>query len=577
MTMKNLIVWLLLAAIEIPGTGPGMTEMEDWAEDWRAAAGVIAGVTEAEGMDETLLERFDALRAHPLPINLASRSRLLSCGLFSAYQVASLLDYRARSGDILSGTELSLVDGFDATTAAALCCFVSFRSASLPGVADTLKGRVRQTLEFRSKGPSLKYRMSFGERAEAGIAIRDGPLGAVLGSGTPASNAPVFYGVYYGKIRLGKVVAGNFNVRFGQGLAIWTGFVIDDMLSPSAIFRRAGGISPSWSYTGEGTRRGLGADVLFGRLDISAFVAAEGLGVNAGWSWRSGRAGMTAVWPEFGRTPRLSADIRWNPRGIQFFGEIASEPFQGHFAAVGGLVAPVGEHVKTAFRLTAVPSGYSHKKNGEYGVRAVFSFQAGRYVPLRGKTGFGSSEIRHRGALAASFEALPVPGGETGRMMEKCRMLWQYRIGPSVKFEARFQQRWRNYGNERLRFEVRSDLGWSDGHWTAAARIHGAWCGGGGILSFAEGGYAGRPFSFSVRGTYFRTKDWASRIYAYEDDAPGNFNVPAYYGGGGALNIVAGARKDWTRCTLRTWARLYIKWKSGGMTPALSLQIALTV
>ena len=621
--MENLIVLMLVMAVaEIPGTSPGMTETPSpgmtempspgmtekhevnqkdalvdrlngeqdraWGrlrdesrdglrDDWREAAGVIAGVTEAEEMDETLLERFEALRVHPLPVNLASRSRLLSCGLFSAYQVASLLDYRARSGDILSGTELSLVDGFDAQTAAALSYFVSFWSESPPGVADTLRGRVRESLEFRSKGPSLKYRMSFGERAEDGIAIRAGPLATVLGAGNPASNDPVFYGVYYGKGHLGKVVAGNFNVRFGQGLAVWTGFVIDDMLSPSAVVRRAGGLSPSWSYTGEGTWRGIGADALLGHVDVSLFAAVEGLGANAGWSWRSGRAGLTAVWPEFGKAPRLSADIRWNPRGIQFFGEIASEPVQGHFAAVGGLLAPIGDHCKTALRLTAIPSAYSHKKNGEYGIRVILSFQAGGYVPLKGRTGFGSSEIRHKGALAVDVEALPVPGGETGRIMEKCKALWQWRISPSLKLETRFQQRWRNYSSERLRFEARTDLGWSDGSWTAAARIHGAWCDGGGILTYAEGGYAGGPLTFTIRGTYFHTRGWASRIYAYERDAPGNFSVPAYYGSGGALTLVAGSRKDWRRCTLKSWARLYIKWKSGGMTPALSLQIALTV
>ncbi len=554
--MKNLIVIGLLMA-GIPAAGQG-------DDGWREAAARVAGVTDVEEMDASLLERFVALRAHPLPVNLASRSRLLSSGLFSAYQVASLLDYRARSGDILSGTELSLVDGFDAPAAAALGYFVSFWSESLPGVADTLRARVRQSLEIRTRGPSFKYRMTFGERAGAGIAVRD-------------LSAPVFYGVYYGRGRLGKVVAGSFNVRFGQGLALWSGFVIDDMLSPSALARRAGGISPSWSYTGDGTWRGIGADALFGRLDVSLFAAAEGLGANAGWSWRSGRAGLTAVWPGYGRFPRLSMDVRWNPRGVQLFGEVASEPVQGHFAAVGGLIAPIGEHLRAGVRLTAVPSAYSHKKNGEYGAVATLSFQAGRYVTLKGRSGFGASEIRHRGALSASFSALPVPGGEAGRMMEKVKFLWQWRVSPSVRLEARFQQRWRNYSNERLRFELRTDAGWSDGTWTAAARLHGAWCDGGGILSYAELARNGRLFSALVRGTFFYTDGWASRIYAYERDAPGNFNVPAYYGHGGALNLVAGTRVDWRHCTFRTWTRLYIIWKGGGMTPALSIQIALTV
>ena len=406
--------------------------------------------------------------------------------------------------------------------------------------------------------------MNFGERAGAGIAWREG--------------LPVFYGVYYGKGHLGKVVAGRFNVRFGQGLALWTGFVIDDLLTPASFVKRAGGVSPSWSSSGTDTWMGVAADASFGRWDLTGFAAVEGMGFNGGWSWRGGRVGLTALWPDYGRAPRLSADIRYNPRGIQFFGEVATEPVQGHFAAVGGLVTPMGEHWKGALRLTALPSSYSHKKNGEYAVETAVSFKAGKYVPLRGKTGFGSSEIRCQGAFAGSFSMLPIPGGETSRRMGKLKADLRWRVSPSVGAALRFSQRWRNYSNERSRTECRLDASWSDAVWSSAARLHGSWCDGGGLLAYLEAGRTGEMFSVSLRGTIFCTKGWASRIYAYERDAPGNFSVPAYYGRGWALTLLFGTRRCWRSCVLRTWARLYVvQKKSGPSGPGLNLQLSLTI
>ena len=71
---------------------------------------VLTGASSPEELGESEIERFQHYAEHPLRINQLSHSRLLSSGLFSAYQVASLEDYRSRSGDILGVTDLGLVD-----------------------------------------------------------------------------------------------------------------------------------------------------------------------------------------------------------------------------------------------------------------------------------------------------------------------------------------------------------------------------------------------------------------------------------------------------------------------------------
>ena len=68
-----------------------------------------------------------------------------------------------------------------------------------------------------------------------------------------------------------------------------------------------------------------------------------------------------------------------------------------------------------------------------------------------------------------------------------------------------------------------------------------------GWLWYAETGYMkeiGKDCSVSVymRGEFYRIENWDDRIYVYERDAPGTFNVPAYYGKGNNLSLVAAVK-----------------------------------
>ena len=70
----------------------------------------LTGHADPEELDEYEVDRLVQYIAHPLKLNVASSSRLRSSGLLSPYQVASLIDYRTRHGDVLSYYELSSVD-----------------------------------------------------------------------------------------------------------------------------------------------------------------------------------------------------------------------------------------------------------------------------------------------------------------------------------------------------------------------------------------------------------------------------------------------------------------------------------
>ena len=60
-----------------------------------------------------------------------------------------------------------------------------------------------------------------------------------------------------------------------------------------------------------------------------------------------------------------------------------------------------------------------------------------------------------------------------------------------------------------------------------------------------EIGYKHPLWYLYLRQGAFMVDDWDDRIYVYERDAPGNFNVPALYGRG-------------------FWTSMYLSWKFAG-------------
>ena len=91
-----------------------------------------------EGEIEGLLEYFENLLEVPLDINRAGAEQLEELLLLSDFQIASLLEYRSSSGNVLSAAELQLINGFDKSTVDLIRPFVRFGSGA--GLPDAGKG-----------------------------------------------------------------------------------------------------------------------------------------------------------------------------------------------------------------------------------------------------------------------------------------------------------------------------------------------------------------------------------------------------------------------------------------------------
>ena len=503
------------------------------AQDWVDAAAALSGCSSAEEMEQNALDHFEYLHLHRVRIN---GGRLAS--LLTPYQIATVQDYRRRCGDILSPAELALVDGFSTEKVRILEPFLSFESSRRPGeaVKDTMRLGVKAIARAELKCIAGKTLVDGGDAVQAGYARRyyfDGRSG---GSFFASCSYPG-----------GRFLAGNYNLRYGEGLLFWSGLSMDQMSTVDGFSRRGGGLSPSWSLSGEGTYRGFAGEYAHGLWNSMAFISETGYGGRISALSRTGSYGLNLLASQ--GSLASSVDIKQRLRGADLFGEFAiggqfvSAPRQGAsvtphptIAAIAGTRIPLSESLTGAMSLAALPSAWTGRKYGEYSAAAGLKYSGGGYVPIAGKTGFGSSEKRHCVDAVAQLRLLPIPQKDPRRREFKLTASWGFRPDSLLRLDTRAIVRLRSY--EPARAELRSDIGLSDGVLAAKLRLHGAWCEGPGFLSYGELGYAPGAFKIWLRGTVYSTSSWASRIYVYERDIPGGFSVPACYGSGRSISLL---------------------------------------
>ena len=468
---------------------------------------LLTGASCIEELSEDEIIHYQNLASHPVDLNRAGRSRLLATGLLSPFQVASLLDYRGRTGEVLSWTELSLVDGYSPAIAEALRVFavLGVGEGRAPGQADdvrfsgsvTLRGGVRD-------GPEsfwgIKGEAALGERAAVYASLR-----TTYGQSRPGP--PTLSAAWYGRRALGQLVIGHFNARFGQGLVQWSGFQLSGYSTLAAFRKNGTGFSPTGSYTP--SMAGIASTWNIGPWDLSVAYSLTGNQPVANLTrvWRGVTAGLTATAEAASLEARVSLP-RWS-----LFGEAATT-YRGAFSAIAG-----------AYFLP------------EYGRKAGLLFRW-----------YGPADKRYSG-VAAGYEtaalSLTADAGwrtDTGAAQYKMAARWHseaewrgFRLLPDLRLQARL----RPEETAPVRAQLRAELGMERGDWTLSGRYDALWCRGFAWHWHAELARKTDAWAVCLRGGLFKVDNWDDRIYVYERDAPGAFTVPARYGRGWAASCYA--------------------------------------
>lgn len=527
---------LLLLLLALPARGQTAV-----AEHWEQAACFLLGVSVPEDLDESALEHFDALRRHPLSLNRASAGRLRASGLLSSYQLAALTDYRSRSGALLSFAELAAVDGFGPETAEALRHFTVLddgppqRGRIRQGLILTLGGRMRQekpgTPVLRTQSQALKYQLEQGRLHLLWSSRRNynqdryapGTISAALETGR------------------GRIVAGDYQLRFGQGLLLWSGFSMSGFPAAGAFCRNATGLSETGAWAPG--YRGLAAELQRGAWTGTLALSLPGLRERMdGARDHPVRAQGVASFSRLSRNREtglhflqeegctaLSADLRQGLGPFRLFGEaVYCQSTQAQvLAAIGGLSWQPAYRTLFTVLARAYPPSYPGSEAGAVRSSTRCSDENGFALGL------------HHRCLEATFDHARHP--RKGYSQDRALLS----LAPEIPLRTwtlnpvlRATLRRRDDGTQRG--DLRFDLGLSRGVLSLDGRAHFSYTGEWGRLFLAELGCkdpddSGTRYGLFLRGSIHSISSWDGRIYVYERDFPGSFNLPAYYGSGYAL------------------------------------------
>ena len=530
----------------------------------------ILGTENPESVDPDEAERLYGLLERPLRLNSASRSKISSAGILTGYQTASLLDYRNRHGDIMSLYELSLIDGFNSSVVETIAPFISLEGGCLGDTGNrnvendlAVKGGLKLSGYEAESDYAVKYKTDIGGVASVGLALFSSDNHQIHGLGAS------YVSVYLRRLSA-KMIAGDFNARFGQGLALWNGMTMSGLTSTGAFYRKASGLSTSWSYTGSSSLTGLAAEIDCGRLTFAPFLALPGiktslsksdiqpllLGLNALWRGRSMSLSCTH-YSEFSdivtvngtyiTDMKTSLDAASCLKGTDIFAEVAYDWVNAALAAVISSIIPVSDSWRLALNLRYYPSGYNSSRSAAPRSGSKCSDEAGVSICMNHDKGTGG---RHK--LDISVDAATFPHIDTYvRNQLKLYADWESRLFSTVLLKLRASERLRNWGHF-ARTDVRADLSWTPSCFSFGGRVNYLRCVGNAFLGYLEAGYKQERWTLWCRSGIFVADNWDDRIYVYERDAPGSFNVPAVYGRGVWLSVTGSWR-------FARWGRLYLR------------------
>ncbi|MDR1984262.1 MAG: helix-hairpin-helix domain-containing protein [Prevotellaceae bacterium] len=243
---------------------------------------------------EQIYEQFANLLNNPIDLNAAVRADLEQLYILSDFQISSILEYIKRNGKMLSKYELAFVHGFNNKLAESLYPFVSVGSEyEYTAKSDTAKFndmisrgkhqiivRAKQLLEkqagykddattkFQGSPLSLysRYSYQYSDRLKWNITTEKD-------AGEKYFDFISGYIQYDSKKFLKRLIVGDFQAQFGQGLVLWNGFGIGKSVVGTTVRKRARGVY-GYSSTDENKYfRGTAANMQFNAFNISLFVS----------------------------------------------------------------------------------------------------------------------------------------------------------------------------------------------------------------------------------------------------------------------------------------------------------------
>jgi hypothetical protein len=296
-----LCVLLLLPSVLL-AQQPDETDLQEVIEN------VARGEDSEEFQYDGSIDDLENLRKRQVNLNRATREDLSEIVLLSTQQIQALLQYREKHGNFISIYEVQAVPYWDVATIKSVLPFVKVNtdiSEAYTSIKDLFsKGvyqfisRYQQVIE-KSNGYTVpadtakqyyqgspfrlfaRFRYSYGTKMSYGITV-DKDAGEEFFKGSNKRGFDFYSGHFYIRdVKALKALAlGDFEVRLGQGVIMWTGFGFRKSPSVMSVKREGLKLRPYTSVNEMNFLRGGGFTVGAKGFEVTAFASYKMIDAN---------------------------------------------------------------------------------------------------------------------------------------------------------------------------------------------------------------------------------------------------------------------------------------------------------
>lgn len=383
--MRRSIKFTFLLLIAIAAATPVAAQNDD--QIWQSLLEVWAEENDMESIPDELVEQLQDYLENPININDTASTELYNLPFVTDYHRDAIRAYIALNGPMVSPAELHLLNGFDTLTLRILRLFttvapvpngndISIKQVLRDGHSNfrtgfkTVMPRSRGYLDDKYAGDPFRlyFRYYFKYRDRIAFQLSgEKDAGESFSDQHPLSGFDN-YGFYlmfndFGRLR--RAIVGKYNLQFGQGATLWSGYA--PYMSDGMTLRRYGqGIRPAGPFSEYGYFSGVAATLGISRhLDLTAFYSDVDRDATLGDSLDDGSCVYRSIY---------NSGYHRTENEISKEHQLREQLFGGHLQYANGRLVVGATAYFTKFEDLIIPKKYVYN---EYYFRGKDNFNAG--------------------------------------------------------------------------------------------------------------------------------------------------------------------------------------------------------